>query len=65
VAAKYPEGTKVKGKVVSITDYGVFVELEGGVEGFVPTRLFVSVPPTAAWAVTFRSSSPWPWAPTS
>jgi ribosomal protein S1 len=27
VAAKYPEGAKVKGKVVPITDYGVFVEL--------------------------------------
>src|SRR5690606_11685828 len=27
VAAKYPEGTRIKGKVVSITDYGVFVEI--------------------------------------
>jgi small subunit ribosomal protein S1 len=35
VTAKFPEGTKVKGKVVSITDYGVFVELEQGVEGLV------------------------------
>jgi small subunit ribosomal protein S1 len=35
VAAKYPEGTKVKGKVVSITDYGVFVELDQGVEGLI------------------------------
>ena len=30
---KYPEGAKVTGKVVSITDYGSFVELERGVEG--------------------------------
>jgi small subunit ribosomal protein S1 len=30
---KYPEGSKVKGKVVGIVDYGVFVELEQGVEG--------------------------------
>jgi small subunit ribosomal protein S1 len=35
VAAKFPEGTKVKGKVVSITDYGVFVELDQGVEGLI------------------------------
>jgi small subunit ribosomal protein S1 len=35
VDQKYPVGTKVKGKVVSITDYGAFVELEPGVEGLV------------------------------
>lgn len=35
VAAKYPEGTRVKGKVVSLTDYGAFVELMPGVEGLV------------------------------
>ncbi len=35
VPEKYPAGSKVKGKVVSITDYGVFVELEEGVEGLV------------------------------
>ncbi len=33
--SKYPIGAKVKGKVVSITDYGAFVELEPGVEGLV------------------------------
>ncbi len=32
---KYPVGSKVRGKVVSITDYGAFVELEPGVEGLV------------------------------
>ncbi|NQT27122.1 30S ribosomal protein S1 [candidate division KSB1 bacterium] len=32
---KYPEGSLVKGKVVSIADYGAFVELERGVEGLV------------------------------
>jgi small subunit ribosomal protein S1 len=31
----YPIGSKWSGKVVSITDYGVFVELETGVEGLV------------------------------
>jgi small subunit ribosomal protein S1 len=35
VDKKYPEGTQVRGKVVSITDYGAFVELEQGVEGLV------------------------------
>ncbi len=32
---KYPVGTQVKGKVVSLTDYGAFVELEKGVEGLI------------------------------
>ena len=32
---KYPVGSQVKGKVVSITDYGAFVELEEGIEGLV------------------------------
>ena len=32
---KYPVGTRVKGKVVSLTDYGAFVELEQGVEGLI------------------------------
>jgi small subunit ribosomal protein S1 len=31
----YPVGTRVQGKVVNITDYGVFVELEEGIEGLV------------------------------
>jgi small subunit ribosomal protein S1 len=35
IAAKYPAGTRLKGKVVSLTDYGAFVELEEGVEGLV------------------------------
>ncbi|HXH85474.1 MAG TPA: 30S ribosomal protein S1, partial [Nitrospira sp.] len=35
VGAKYPIGTRVKGRVVSLTDYGAFVELEPGVEGLV------------------------------
>jgi small subunit ribosomal protein S1 len=32
---KYPVGTRVHGKVVSITDYGAFIEIEQGVEGLV------------------------------
>jgi small subunit ribosomal protein S1 len=35
VQEKYPVGSRVRGKAVSITDYGVFVELEEGVEGLV------------------------------
>ncbi|MBL8837057.1 MAG: 30S ribosomal protein S1 [Alphaproteobacteria bacterium] len=35
VAAKYPIGTRFKGRVTNITDYGAFVELEPGVEGLV------------------------------
>jgi small subunit ribosomal protein S1 len=35
IEVKYPVGSKVRGKVVSITDYGAFVELEKGVEGLV------------------------------
>ena len=35
VDEKYPEGEKVTGKVVSLTEYGAFVELEEGVEGLI------------------------------
>jgi small subunit ribosomal protein S1 len=32
---RYPIGARVKGKVVSLTDYGAFIELEPGVEGLI------------------------------
>jgi len=35
VETKYPIKTRINGKVVSITDYGAFVELEKGIEGLV------------------------------
>jgi small subunit ribosomal protein S1 len=35
VRDRYPIGARVRGKVVSLTDYGAFVELEKGVEGLV------------------------------
>jgi len=35
VEGKYPLGSTVRGKVVSISDYGAFVELEKGVEGLI------------------------------
>jgi small subunit ribosomal protein S1 len=34
-AHKYPIGKRVRGKVVSLTDYGAFLELEAGIEGLV------------------------------
>ncbi len=34
-AEKFPPGTRVQGKVVSLTDYGAFIEMEPGVEGLV------------------------------
>ncbi|MEZ5359895.1 MAG: 30S ribosomal protein S1 [Candidatus Zixiibacteriota bacterium] len=35
IEEKYPINKRVKGKVVSITDYGAFVELEKGIEGLI------------------------------
>jgi len=35
VASKYPAGSRVQGKVISIMDYGAFVELESGIEGLI------------------------------
>ena len=35
VAERYPKGSHVRGKVVSLTDYGAFIEIEAGVEGLV------------------------------
>ena len=32
---RYPIGTKVSGKVVSLTDYGAFIEIEKGIEGLI------------------------------
>jgi len=32
---KYPVGSKVNGKIVSLTDYGAFVELQEGIEGLI------------------------------
>ncbi len=35
IPSKFPVGTKVKGKVTSIADFGVFMELEEGIEGLI------------------------------
>ncbi|MAJ59009.1 MAG: 30S ribosomal protein S1 [bacterium TMED88] len=34
-ALRYPLGKRLEGKVVSLTDYGAFIELEAGIEGLV------------------------------
>ncbi|MBR38553.1 MAG: 30S ribosomal protein S1, partial [Idiomarina sp.] len=35
IANRYPEGTRLTGRVTNLTDYGCFVEIEEGVEGLV------------------------------
>jgi len=35
IEIKYPVGSKARGRIVSITDYGAFVEIEKGIEGLV------------------------------
>lgn len=35
IEQRYPVGTKITGKVVSLTDYGAFVEIEKGIEGLI------------------------------
>ncbi len=35
IASRYAIGQKIKGKVVSMTDYGAFIELEKGIEGLI------------------------------
>jgi len=35
IQEKYPVSSRVKGKVVSLTDYGAFIELENGIEGLI------------------------------
>ncbi len=35
IARRYPQGTRLFGKVTNLTDYGAFVEIEPGIEGLV------------------------------
>ncbi|MDR2337507.1 MAG: 30S ribosomal protein S1 [Deltaproteobacteria bacterium] len=35
VPARYPNGVRVKGTITNVTDFGIFVELEEGVEGLI------------------------------
>ncbi len=34
-AEKYPEGTKITGKIARISNFGIFIELENGIDGLV------------------------------
>ena len=65
VDKKYPVGSKVHGKVVSIVDYGAFVEIEEGVEGLIHvsemswTKKVVNPSKiVSTWATRSRRSSP-------
>ncbi len=42
IAQRYPINTKVNGKVTSIADFGVFVEIEDGIEGLIHVSQFSS-----------------------
>ena len=35
ISRRYPQGTRLFGKVTNLTDYGAFVEIEAGIEGLV------------------------------
>lgn len=35
IPARYPVGSRVRGKVTSVTDFGVFLEIEDGIEGLI------------------------------
>ena len=35
LSRRYPQGTRLFGKVTNLTDYGAFVEIESGIEGLV------------------------------
>ena len=50
VADKYPEGTVIEGKVVNIMPYGIFVELDKGVEGLIHISEF-------SWSKKFNHPS--------
>jgi small subunit ribosomal protein S1 len=56
VEAKYPVGGRVRGKVVSITNYGAFVELERGVEGLVHISEMSWRPWSSRWTGKRRRS---------
>ena len=61
ITRRYPEGTRLFGKVTNITDYGAFVEIEPGVEDWCtsprwtgPTRTFIP-PRWCRWVTRPRS----------
>jgi small subunit ribosomal protein S1 len=44
IPEKFKLGSEVKGKVLTITDFGIFVELEGGVEGLIYSSEIIKPP---------------------
>jgi small subunit ribosomal protein S1 len=64
VNRRYPQGTRLFGKITNIADYGAFVELEPGIEGLVHvsemdwTNKNVAPPSSFRWATKSKS---WSW----
>jgi len=62
IAEKYAVGTRVKGKVVSITDYGAFIELEPGLEGLAHvSEIGLVIPPQASLKIPFVGETVESW----
>ena len=62
---RYPQGTRLFGKITNITDYGAFVEIEAGIEGLVhvsemdwTNKNVDSEARSSSWATRSRS---WSW----
>jgi len=47
ISRRYPQGTRLFGKVTNLTDYGAFVEIEAGIEGWSTCRKWTG--PTRTW----------------
>lgn len=59
IPEKYPVGSHVKGKIVKITDFGIFVELEEGVEGLIHVSESGVEPPVRAEDVMKADDEVW------
>jgi small subunit ribosomal protein S1 len=58
VSERYPVGARVQGKVVSITNYGAFVELEPGIEALAHASTFASTGKRGEWKAAVRPGAP-------
>jgi small subunit ribosomal protein S1 len=61
VTQRYPMGSRVTGKVVRLTDFGAFVELEPGVDGLLHISQMSNrpSPPPPTWSMWATSSRSW------
>ena len=59
IPEKYPVGNHVKGRIVKITDFGIFVELEEGVEGLIHVSESGVEPPVRAEDVMKADDEVW------